>query len=185
MQKIFQRLKYWGSGNGVVTLAERVNIHADGQHLQRRWARWERTPFTCPAQLPCWQRGWLAGCWPGDRCSCSGTLCPTPRQIPPPRLPCLQNKAQCRAAEFKHAEAQRAASVYAGLQFGSTPARRLENMPCSTLACFMQAGSIGKWMVGLFHSFEYTMHNVLAYRYRGYILGCMLFHLHLPFIHRT
>ncbi|PKU37234.1 rna-directed dna polymerase from mobile element jockey- hypothetical protein [Limosa lapponica baueri] len=54
-----------------------------------------------------------------------------------------QPTRQALCTEFKHAEARRAASVCARLEFGSTPARRLENMPCRALACFMQAGSIG------------------------------------------
>lgn len=83
MQKIFQQLKYWASGNDVVTSAECVNIHADGQHLWRRWGRWERTPLMCPEQLP-WWRG--PGCWLGDRCSRLGTALPTFRQPPSPSL---------------------------------------------------------------------------------------------------
>lgn len=55
-----------------------------------------------------------------------------------------QPAQQALCTEFQRAEAQRAASVYAGLEFGSTPARGLENVPCRALACFMWAASIGK-----------------------------------------
>lgn len=67
-------------------------------------------------------------------------------------------KALC--TKFKHAEAWREASVYVELEFGSTPARSLENVQCRVLACFMQAGSIGKRTSGIFYTSEYTVHNV-------------------------
>lgn len=71
-----------------------------------------------------------------------------------------QPARQALCAEFNPAEARRAASVCAGLEFGSTPARRLENAPCRALACFTQGGSIRKWMSRLFYTFEYIVHNV-------------------------
>lgn len=65
-------------------------------------------------------------------------------QVDPLAFPAARTKGsaeqparQALCAEFKRAEAQRASSVYAGLEFGSTPAGRLENMPHRALAYFM------------------------------------------------
>lgn len=126
----------------------------------------ERGPLLSALHSSCASRG--AGCWLPAR----GQMLPSwhtlsyskadPLAFPVARMKgsAEQSAQQALCAEFKHAEAQRGASVYAGLEFGSMPARRLENMPYRALACFIQAGSIGKWMSGLFYTFEYTVHNV-------------------------
>lgn len=90
-QKILQHLKYWASGNDVVTLAEGASVSADGQHLQRRRAR-GRPAFICPVQLQCQQGGFThrrlsAVRRPWDRCCCPRPPFPTRRQICfPPQL---------------------------------------------------------------------------------------------------
>lgn len=67
---------------------------------------------------------------------------------------------QALCTQFKHNEDWRGAYVYVGLEFGSTPAIRPENMPCRVLACFIQVGSKHKWMPGIFYMSEYIVHNV-------------------------
>lgn len=165
MQKIFQQLKYWASGNDVVTLAEHTNtVQMDS--ICKEDEQDDRGPLLSALCSSHAGRG-ACCCLPAG-----GQMLPSWHMLSHSQADSLafpaartQGSAEWPAQQalcttFKHAEAWRAASVYVELEFGFTTARRLENVQCRVLAWFMQAGSIGEWMSGIFYISEYTVHNV-------------------------